>query len=163
MNPSGLRTSENRRLTASGPPTGDHQKRALPYQNSWTDDTEDSILPAIDSDGELRQPNGSYDDNIQPSSQADSQIDPGVRNGGISNGYVAAQNSQPLHEIQEAPSVELPQASRPLNAKDVGALVLNKMVGSGIFTAPPTVLILTGSAKAAMGLWIGGFFYTLLR
>jgi hypothetical protein len=50
-----------------------------------------------------------------------------------------------------------------LNSWDVGALILNKMIGSGIFTTPPLVLLYTGSGSAALGLWVGGFLYTILR
>lgn len=50
-----------------------------------------------------------------------------------------------------------------LTSWDVGALILNKMIGTGILTNPPMVLLYTGSGKAALGLWIGGFFYTILR
>ena len=52
---------------------------------------------------------------------------------------------------------------RPLNKWDVAALILNKMVGAGIYTAPPTVLLLTGSKAEALVLWILGFLYTMIR
>jgi hypothetical protein len=46
---------------------------------------------------------------------------------------------------------------------DVFSLITNKMVGTGIYTAPSTVLVLTGSKSVAMGLWVVGFVYTLFR
>jgi hypothetical protein len=51
----------------------------------------------------------------------------------------------------------------PLNSRDVCAFIANKMIGTGIFTAPPTVLLLTRSKGEALGLWILGFAYTMIR
>lgn len=51
----------------------------------------------------------------------------------------------------------------PLNSRDVCAFIVNKMIGTGIFTTPPTVLLLTRSKGEAIGLWILGFVYTLTR
>jgi hypothetical protein len=52
---------------------------------------------------------------------------------------------------------------RPLNWKDVAALIMNKMIGTGIYTNPPMVLLLTRSKGEALGLWFAGFVYTLIR
>lgn len=62
-----------------------------------------------------------------------------------------------------APTLPPPAPPPPLTEWDVGALILNKMIGSGIFTTPPLVLLYTGSGGIALGLWIGGFVYTILR
>jgi hypothetical protein len=51
---------------------------------------------------------------------------------------------------------------RPLNWQDVAALIINKMVGTGIYTTPSAVLLLTRSKGEALGLWIIGFVYTLI-
>jgi hypothetical protein len=51
----------------------------------------------------------------------------------------------------------------PLNARDVCSFIINKMIGTGIFTAPPTVLLLTRSKGEALGLWVLGFIYTQIR
>jgi hypothetical protein len=51
---------------------------------------------------------------------------------------------------------------RPLNWQDVAALIINKMVGTGIYTTPPAVLLMTRSKGEALGLWIVGFSYSLI-
>lgn len=52
---------------------------------------------------------------------------------------------------------------RPLNSRDVCSFIINKMVGTGIYTTPPVVLLLTRSKAEALGLWFVGFVYTLIR
>jgi hypothetical protein len=54
-------------------------------------------------------------------------------------------------------------APRTLTQRDVAALIINKMIGTGIFTGPYTVLVSTQSKSIAMGLWAVGFGYTILR
>ncbi|KAF8461224.1 amino acid permease-domain-containing protein [Kalaharituber pfeilii] len=54
------------------------------------------------------------------------------------------------------------QALPSLTMWDVVALTVNKMVGTGIFTAPPLVLLYTQNKGEALGLWIVGFIYTYL-
>ncbi|KXT01159.1 hypothetical protein AC578_601 [Pseudocercospora eumusae] len=51
---------------------------------------------------------------------------------------------------------------RTLSAFDVAALIANKMIGTGIFTTPATVLRNTLDKNVAIGLWTLGFFYTVL-
>jgi hypothetical protein len=46
---------------------------------------------------------------------------------------------------------------------DVAALIINKMIGTGIFTGPFTVLQFTHNKSVAIGLWVLGFGYTILR
>ncbi|KAF2993477.1 hypothetical protein E8E14_000895 [Neopestalotiopsis sp. 37M] len=53
-------------------------------------------------------------------------------------------------------------APRTLTQRDVAALIINKMIGTGIFTGPYTVLVSTQSKSIAMGLWAVGFGYTIL-
>jgi hypothetical protein len=52
---------------------------------------------------------------------------------------------------------------RTLSTWDVAALIVNKMVGTGIFTGPATVLRYTLNKNLAIGLWTLGLVYTLLR
>ena len=52
---------------------------------------------------------------------------------------------------------------RPLNSRDVCSFIVNKMVGTGIYTTPPVVMLLTRSKGEALGLWFVGFAYTLIR
>jgi hypothetical protein len=56
-----------------------------------------------------------------------------------------------------------PSEATPLEAFDVFALIVNKVIGTGIYTAPSTVLLLTGSKQLSLGLWAVGFFYTIMR
>jgi hypothetical protein len=80
------------------------------------------------------------------------------------NGYA---NGEAAPNLVQIPVVErvLPfdDPVWPLNSRDVCAFIVNKMIGTGIFSAPPTVLLLTRSKGEALGLWVLGFVYTLIR
>ena len=52
---------------------------------------------------------------------------------------------------------------RDLSSLDVAALIINKMIGTGIFTGPTQVLQYTLNKNLAIGLWAFGMVYTLLR
>lgn len=56
-----------------------------------------------------------------------------------------------------------PYKAGELNALDVFSFITNKMVGTGIYTAPAMVLSLAGSPQLAFALWVVGFIYTLIR
>ncbi|KAI9841498.1 MAG: hypothetical protein M1837_000659 [Sclerophora amabilis] len=71
------------------------------------------------------------------------------------------QRSQSLPRDAQ-PVLILDPAARTLTAWDVAALIVNKMIGTGIFTAPPAVLALTGNKGETIVLWFLGFLYTLL-
>ena len=62
----------------------------------------------------------------------------------------------------ESDEHEPPEVGR-LKAMDVFGFIVNKMVGTGIYTSPVMVLILTGSRGAAIGFWIIGVGYTFVR
>jgi amino acid transporter len=51
---------------------------------------------------------------------------------------------------------------RTLGTLDVSALILNKMVGTGIFTLPGIVLGLTRSKRISVGFWVVGGVYSML-
>lgn len=55
------------------------------------------------------------------------------------------------------------EVHRKLSWWDVSALIINKMIGTGIFTGPPTILLHTGKKSTALVLWATGLVYTLLR
>ncbi|KAI9744086.1 MAG: hypothetical protein M1818_002238 [Claussenomyces sp. TS43310] len=55
-----------------------------------------------------------------------------------------------------------PSEATPLGAFDVFSLITNKMIGTGIYTAPYSVLIYTRNKQLALGLWGVGFFYTIM-
>lgn len=50
-----------------------------------------------------------------------------------------------------------------LGSFDVFALIVNKMVGTGIYTAPATVFLMTGNKNLTLVLFILGFAYSLMR
>jgi len=55
------------------------------------------------------------------------------------------------------------EVHRKLTWWDVSALIINKMIGTGIFTGPPVILSYTGKKSSALWLWAAGLVYTLLR
>lgn len=52
---------------------------------------------------------------------------------------------------------------RDLNMFDVAALIINKMIGTGIFTTPGLVLSLTGNKKVSIVMWLCGGIWSFLR
>jgi len=64
--------------------------------------------------------------------------------------------------LPRAPLIQV-DARRELTWWDVSALIINKMIGTGIFTGPPTVLMYTGRKDTALLIWTAGFVYTLIR
>jgi hypothetical protein len=70
-------------------------------------------------------------------------------------------------EVQRDPLQDVRGVKVAFNRKltwwDVSALIINKMIGTGIFTGPPTILLYTGNKTTALCLWAGGFAYTLIR
>ncbi|KAM6530406.1 hypothetical protein FALCPG4_008533 [Fusarium falciforme] len=50
----------------------------------------------------------------------------------------------------------------PLRTFDVFALIVNKMVGTGIYTAPASVFLMTGNKSLTLGLFGIGFLYSLV-
>ena len=76
----------------------------------------------------------------------------------------------PADEVAPRVSDDLPQNERNapreatlLGSFDVFALIVNKMIGTGIYTAPTTVFILTENKQLSLGLWAVGFVYTIMR
>ena len=60
-------------------------------------------------------------------------------------------------------SQDEPIIQRPLEAFDVACLIINKMIGSGIFIQPSAVLLLTGSKVGALFIWVFGAVYSFCR
>ena len=46
---------------------------------------------------------------------------------------------------------------------DVSCLIINKMIGTGIFVSPAIVVFLVGSKWAALLMWIAGASYSFAR
>ena len=55
------------------------------------------------------------------------------------------------------------QRAAPLDTMDIFALIVNKMVGTGVYTAPAAVYLLTGNKGLALGLWAVGYVYSIIR
>lgn len=85
--------------------------------------------------------------------------EPETQNGATFNG--AFNTGETFDYIEPIPLGEDPEL--PLNSRDVCAFIVNKMIGTGIFVQPPAVLLLTRSKGEALGLWVIGFVYTLIR
>lgn len=58
-------------------------------------------------------------------------------------------------------STDVPR--RRLGFIQVSALMINQMIGTGIFSTPATVLLLTGSKPISLALWAVGGIYSFLR
>lgn len=63
-----------------------------------------------------------------------------------------------------------PQDDEPFDAWDEGlgvfdvfSLIVNKMIGTGIYTSPTAVFLLTGNKSLTLGLFVVGFLYCLMR
>jgi hypothetical protein len=56
-----------------------------------------------------------------------------------------------------------PRTQGSLNVLDVFSLIVNKMVGTGIFTAPASVFLMTGNRITTLCLFFAGFLYTIVR
>jgi hypothetical protein len=82
--------------------------------------------------------------------------------------YVNPPPQQSQSSANDVPTPGQPQPTAPsllgpLNTFDVFSLIVNKMVGTGIFTAPAQVLLATQSKQLALALWALGFIYTIMR
>lgn len=70
----------------------------------------------------------------------------------------------PYRARRDAPDDEKdPLEIGALQTFDVFALIVNKMIGTGIFSAPATVFMLTGRKWLTLMLFAIGFVYSLLR
>ena len=87
----------------------------------------------------------------------DGQLHPESPRQDEDNSYEGTDNVPPRDPVPLVPS------QGKLEWWDVAALVVNKMVGTGIMTGPPFVLISTHSRSLAIGLWLLGFAYTVIR
>lgn len=46
---------------------------------------------------------------------------------------------------------------------DVFSLIVNRVIGTGIFTTPASIYLLTGQKSLTLGMWGVGFFYSVVR
>lgn len=68
----------------------------------------------------------------------------------------------PDDEVDE-PQVGEDDTHGELDTFDIFSLIVNKMIGTGVYTAPASVYLMTEHKSLALGLWGIGFFYTILR
>ncbi|KAK4663394.1 hypothetical protein QC763_0098100 [Podospora pseudopauciseta] len=59
-------------------------------------------------------------------------------------------------------SISEERGTGPLGVFDIFAFIANKMIGTGIYTAPASVFLLTGRKNLTLGLFGVGFFYSLI-
>ena len=58
---------------------------------------------------------------------------------------------------------ELERWNEGLGSFDVFSLIVNKMIGTGIYTSPAVVYRMTGSKSITLALFGVGFLYCLMR
>ncbi|KAJ4207539.1 hypothetical protein NW759_013939 [Fusarium solani] len=68
---------------------------------------------------------------------------------------------KPKHNLEETRR-DQDDLNGPLRTFDVIALIVNKMVGTGIYTAPATVFLMTGNKALTLGLFFVGFLYSVV-
>lgn len=61
------------------------------------------------------------------------------------------------------PQVEENDTHGELDTFDIFSLIVNKMIGTGVYTAPASVYLMTEHKSLSLGLWVIGFGYTILR
>jgi hypothetical protein len=77
-------------------------------------------------------------------------------------------NSGPDSKLVENTPYNRTSEQTKISRKDLGvwnvaSLIINKQIGTGIFTTPGLVLSLTGSKTVSLALWIMGGFWAALR
>lgn len=73
-------------------------------------------------------------------------------------------NNGQTNEAQRGRRTEQTTVDRKdLGMWDVAALIINKQLGTGIYTTPGLVLSLTGSKTISLGLWLVGGIWAMLR
>jgi hypothetical protein len=122
----------------------------------WTNEN-----PFLNNNQEVDDlPNG-HVDHVVPNQHATNDLTDKIEESHTPVGNPDDETALNSHAVDPVPPFEDP--ALPLNSRDVCAFIVNKMIGTGIFTTPPTVLLLTRSKGEAIGLWILGFIYTLTR
>lgn len=81
------------------------------------------------------------------------------------NTELEMQNLQPHDSNVVGSQFESPitKKQRELMWYDVSCLIINKMIGTGIFVSPAIVVLLVGSKWAALLMWIFGACYSFAR
>lgn len=101
-------------------------------------------------------------DETKPVAQITSSEQGELRNRRNDSVYVAANRRPSVDSVPEREQAPPVRADRNLNSVDVACLIINKMIGTGIFTAPVSTLLATNSKGLVLLFWILGFIYTLI-
>ena len=89
---------------------------------------------------------------------ADNEPSNGSPSSSRSSTHNVIQDGRPKKPWTEAQS----RQKRELDVLDIASLIMNKMIGTGIFTTPGTVLMLTKSKRLSLGLWAVGGVYSMV-
>jgi hypothetical protein len=80
----------------------------------------------------------------------------------LSNRYISKEIADDMRS-NDVRSERTHLQRRDLDIFDVAALIINKQIGTGIFTTPGLVLSLTGSKTTSIIMWFCGGIWALLR
>jgi hypothetical protein len=125
------------------------------HRNSDRDQRRSSSTPEDTTSWRRRSRNSTTSQNDASSGP----INPSIE----TNGHIEGVSAQNLGELFPHAPATMADPPPPLEYWEVASLIINKMVGTGIFTAPPTILLYTGNKREALGLWVTGFVYTIIR
>ena len=103
-------------------------------------------------------------DHDKPQAEHQSNYDFSREATGLDGGFDDAQSGLRVGgrvNVEPNPQNRDHPATLPLLGwKDISSLIINKMVGTGIFTGPPMVLMYTQHKGEAFALWVVGFIIT---
>lgn len=80
-----------------------------------------------------------------------------------SNAASAAPILQAAHDDESSSTSSELKEQTPLDETSVACLIINKMIGTGIYTTPGIILLLCGNKILALILWLCGGIYSYLR
>lgn len=109
-----------------------------------------------DLQGAGRSPDTAVGPSYNPKEPRDEVERPGANTSGEVDG------GDPKPTLDLPYTEDLSIQKRKLTVWDVAALILNKIIGTGIFTVPGLVLGLTNSKVVSVVYWILGGFYCSL-
>jgi hypothetical protein len=117
-------------------------------------------------DGRIEGSDGDYAGNIALSDRINSSLRHDDERESRTGSRASEQTDEAAGERQRyitrrgSNATEYTFIQRPMGVLDVASVILNKMVGTGIFTVPGQVLVSTGSKKISLVLWAVGGIWT---
>lgn len=162
-------TPGNSSARRSGPPSS-HENRPLSITDS--EDTRLHSLhhrPSRRNTSRPRQTieNTASNGSIRSADRQDSDPITHANGGSYQNKFEGADQFASIKVADDARSVSVRSEStylqrRDLGVIDVAALIINKQIGTGIFTTPGLVLSLTGSKTTSIIMWFCGGIWAFL-